>query len=74
MAVPGTGSLSLGGLAFEKLEDEYAQGLPAAIDTSYGPFSLRDITEGGGVYGGGEDYDITNGFSPSHPDNLSSLE
>ena len=73
MAVPGTGSLSLGGLAFEKLEDEYAQGLPALIDSSYGPFSLRDITEGGGVYGGGEDYDITNGFSPSHPDNVAAF-
>ena len=55
MAVPGSGSLSLGGLAFEKLEDEYAQGLPAAIDSSYGPFSLRDVTEGGGdTYGGSE--------------------
>ena len=73
MAVPGSGSLSLGGLAFEKLEDEYAQGLPAAIDSSYGPFSLRDVTEGGGVYGGGEDYDVTNQQSPSHPDNVATF-
>ncbi len=73
MAVPGTGSLSLGGLALEKLEDDYTQGLPAAIDTSYGPFSLRDITEGGDTYGGSEDYDITNGFSPSHPDNVAAF-
>ena len=73
MAVPASGSISLGGLAFEKLEDEYAQGLPAAIDSSYGPFSLRDVTEGGGVYGGGEDYDVTNQQSPSHPDNVATF-
>ena len=73
MAVPGSGSLSLGGLAFEKLEDEYAQGLPAAIDSSYGPFSLRDVTQGGDTYGGAEDYDATNQQSPSHPDNAATF-
>ena len=71
MAVPASGSISLGGLAFEKLEDEYNDGLPSAIDTSYGPFSLKDITIGGNSSGvGGETYDSTNGFSPYKPDNV----
>ena len=73
MAVPASGSISLGGLAFEKLEDEYNDGLPSAIDTSYGPFSLKDITIGGNSSGvGGETYDSTNGFSPYKPDNVAS--
>ena len=69
MAVPSSGILYLGGLAFEKLEDEYDDGLPGTIDDSYGPFSLRDITQGGDTYGGGEDYDATNTASTSHPNN-----
>ena len=69
MAVPSSGVLSLGGLAFEKLEDDYADGLPGTIDDSYGPFSLRDVTQGGDTYGGGEDYDITNVSSASKPNN-----
>ena len=69
MGVPGSGTLRLGGLAFEKLEDNYDDGLPGTIDDSYGPFSLRDITEGGNTYGGAENYDNTNGFSASKPDN-----
>ena len=69
MAVPGSGEIRLGALAFEKIENNYNDGLPGVIDTSYGPFSLRDITQGGDTYGGGETYDVTNGFSPSHPDN-----
>ena len=71
MAVPSSGnSISLGGLAFEKLEDDYNDGLPGAIVDSYGPFSLRDVTEGGNTYGGAENYDNTNGFSASHPNNV----
>ena len=70
MAVPGSGALSLGGLAFEKLEDDYNDGLPGAIDTSYGPFSLRDMTVGGATTVGAEDFDTTNGFSASHPNNV----
>ena len=71
MAVPASGSISLGGLAFEKLEDDYDDGLPGTIDTSYGPFSLKDITIGGNSSGvGGETYDSTNGFSPYKPDNV----
>ena len=70
MAVPGSGTLSLGGLAFEKLEDDYNDGLPGAIDTSYGPFSLTDATLGGATTVGAEDYESTNGFSASHPNNI----
>ena len=70
MAVPGSGALSLGGLAFEKLEDDYNDGLPSAIDTSYGPFSLTDATLGGATTVGAEDYEPTNGFSASHPNNV----
>ena len=65
MAVPGSGSLSLAAIAAEKLENDYTD-----VDTSYGPYSLRDITLGGATTVNGEDYDVTNGFSPSHPDNI----
>lgn len=64
MAVPGSGSLSLAAIAAEKLENDYTD-----VDTSYGPYSLRDITVGGPTTVNGEDYDFTNGFSPSHPNN-----
>jgi hypothetical protein len=70
MAVPSSGVLRLGGLAFEKLEDDYNDGLPSAIDTSYGPFSLRDMTLGGATTVNAEDFDPTNGFSVSRPDNI----
>lgn len=66
MAVPGSGSLSLAAIAAEKLENDYTD-----VDTSYGPYSLKDITVGGNASGvNGETYDVTNGFSPSHPDNI----
>ena len=68
MAVPGTGSLSLFSIANEKLSNDYNDG-----DDGSGPYSLTDITQGGDQYGNGEDYDVTNGFSPSHPDNLASF-
>ena len=64
MAVPGSGSLSLAAIAAEKLENDYTD-----VDTSYGPYSLRDITLGGATTVNGEDYDVTNAISPSHPDN-----
>lgn len=64
MAVPASGSLSLAAIAAEKIEDDYTN-----VDTSYGPYSLRDITLGGATTVGGEDYDVTNAISPSHPDN-----
>ena len=64
MAVPGSGSLSLFSIANEKLSNDYNDG-----DDGSGPYSLRDVTEGGDVYGGAEDYDITNTQSPNHPDN-----
>ena len=64
MAVPGSGSLSLAAIAAEKLENDYTD-----VDTSYGPYSLKDITLGGATTVGAEDYDSTNTQSPSHPDN-----
>ena len=64
MAVPGSGSLSLFSIANEKLSNDYNDG-----DDGSGPYSLRDITQGGDQYGNGEDYDVTNQQSPSHPDN-----
>jgi len=64
MAVPGSGSLSLFSIANEKLSNDYNDG-----DNGSGPYSLRDITQGGDQYGNGEDYDSTNQQSPSHPDN-----
>ena len=60
MAVPATGSLSLAAIAAEKLENDYTD-----VDTSYGPYSLKEVTLGGGA----ENYDVTNAISPSHPDN-----
>jgi hypothetical protein len=66
MAVPASGSLSLAAIAAEKIEDDYTD-----VDTTYGPYSLKDITVGGNASGvDGETYDVTNGFSPSHPDNI----
>ena len=64
MAVPGSGSLSLFSIANEKLSNDYNDG-----DDGSGPYSLRDITEGGDTYGNSEDYDTTNTQSPNHPDN-----
>jgi len=67
MSVPGSGSLSLGGIAFEKLENDYDLGLPGEMDASYGPFSLKDITLGGPTTINAEDYDLTNQQSPNFP-------
>jgi hypothetical protein len=67
MSVPGSGSLSLGGIAFEKLENDYDLGLPGEMDASYGPFSLKDITLGGPTTVNAEDYDLTNQQSPNFP-------
>ena len=64
MAVPGSGSLSLAAIAAEKLENDYTD-----VDTSYGPYSLKEITQGGGT----ENYDVTNQQSPNHPDNVAAL-
>jgi hypothetical protein len=68
MAVPGSGSLSLFSIANEKLSNDYNDG-----DDGSGPYSLRDITQGGDQYGNGEDYDVTNQQSPNHPDNVASF-
>ena len=64
MAVPGSGSLSLAAIAAEKLENDYTD-----VDTSYGPYSLKEITQGGGT----ENYDVTNQQSPNHPDNVAAF-
>jgi hypothetical protein len=61
MAVPGSGSLSLAAIAAEKQENDYTD-----VDTALAPYSLREITQGGGA----ENYDATNQQSPSHPDNV----
>ena len=68
MAVPGSGSLSLFSIANEKLSNDYNDG-----DDGSGPYSLRDITQGGDQYGNGEDYDVTNQQSPNHPDNVAAF-
>jgi hypothetical protein len=60
MAVPGSGSLSLAAIAAEKQENDYTD-----VDTALRPYSLKEITLGGGT----ENYDVTNAISPSHPDN-----
>ena len=68
MAVPGSGSLSLFSIANEKLSNDYNDG-----DDGSGPYSLRDITQGGDQYGQSEDYDVTNQQSPNHPDNVATF-
>ena len=68
MAVPGSGQLSLFSIANEKLSNDYNDG-----DDGSGPYSLRDITQGGDQYGQSEDYDDTNQQSPNHPDNVASF-
>jgi len=61
MAVPGSGSLSLAAIAAEKQENDYTD-----VDTALAPYSLKEITQGGGT----ENYDVTNQQSPNHPDNV----
>ena len=55
MAVPSSGTLNISALAAEKLENDYTN-----VDTSYGPYSIKDITLGGATTVNGEDYDATN--------------
>lgn len=64
MAVPSSGTLSLLSLAKEKVHDDYTSGVSVT-----GPISLKDLTLGGNANGSNVSYDVTNGFSPSHPDN-----
>ena len=69
MAVPANGSLSLFSLGNEKQYNDYG-----ATPDVVGPYSLADITLGGDTYSGGagESYDVTNGLSSSHPNNVAS--
>ena len=64
MAVPGSGPISLAGLAAEKDEDDYTN-----VDYD-DALSLTDITIGGNANGNSFVADLTNGFSASHPDNV----
>jgi hypothetical protein len=65
MAVPSSGSLNISALAAEKLENDYTD-----VDTSYRPYSLKDITLGGATTVYGEDYDVTNTNSANKPDSV----
>ena len=65
MAVPSSGTLNISALAAEKLENDYTD-----VDTSYGPYSLKDITLGGATTVNGEDYDATNTNSANKPDSI----
>lgn len=65
MAVPSSGTLNISALAAEKLENDYTD-----VDTSYGPYSLKDITLGGASTVNGEDYDATNTNSTTKPDSV----
>jgi len=61
MAVPGSGTLSLGGLAAEKDVDDYT-------DVDYDDvLSLKDLTIGGNANGNSFSADITNASSASKP-------
>lgn len=65
MAVPISGNeLSLLKIAREKVYDNYD-----STSAVTGPISLKDVTQGGNANGSGTSFDVTNGFSPSHPDN-----
>jgi hypothetical protein len=65
MAVPSSGTLNISALAAEKLENDYTD-----VDTSYRPYSLKDITLGGATTVNGEDYDATNTNSANKPDSV----
>lgn len=67
MAVPASGnSISLAGLAAEKDVDDYT-------DADYDDvISLKDVTLGGNAGGSHISFDVTNGFSASHPDSQAS--
>lgn len=67
MAVPSSGSLTLSGLASEKITDDYTDNDIGVGDE----ISLRDITLGGDD-SSHTTFDVTNGFSAQHPNNQAS--
>ena len=67
MAVPSSGTLTLSGLASEKITDDYTDNDIGAGDE----ISLRDITLGGNA-NSHTTFDVTNGFSAQHPNNQAS--
>jgi len=63
MAVPASGEIEMGGLAFEKLIDDYhGSGIIS------GHVSMYDLINGGSTNGSGNAYETTNTNSSSYPD------
>lgn len=62
MAVPASGSISMLGLAREKVYDNYS-----STSTPTGPYSIYDLVNGGSTNGSGTSFDTTNTNSASYP-------
>jgi hypothetical protein len=62
MAVPSSGTLSIRGLAREKVYDNYSSTL-----TPTAPYSMYDLVNGGNTKGSGVSFDATNTDSPNYP-------
>ena len=63
MAVPSSGTLSMLGLAREKVYDNYS-----STSTPTAPYSMYDLVNGGNTNGSGVSFDTTNTASTSYPD------
>jgi hypothetical protein len=62
MAVPSSGTLSMLGLAREKVHDNYS-----STSTPTAPYSIYDLVNGGNTNGSGVSFDATNTNSSSYP-------
>lgn len=62
MAVPTSGTITIHGLAKEKVYDNYS-----TTTMVQGPISLADLAEGGNTHGSTPSFDITNTASSSYP-------
>ena len=61
--VPSSGTLSMTGLAREKVYDNYS-----TSSTPTGPYSMHDLTQGGNSKGSGVSFESTNTAGPYEPD------
>ena len=60
--VPSSGTLSMTGLAREKVYDNYS-----TSSTPTGPYSMHDLTQGGNSNGSGISFESTNTAGPNEP-------
>lgn len=69
MAVPSSGTLTMLGLAREKVYNNYS-----STSTPTAPYSLYDLVRGGNTNGSGTSFPSTNTMSPSYPSSTTPYE